>query len=413
MQLGRVREVRQVGGGCPTRYHQSTFMVIRRELDGASFTISLTSRALTLGRDEHTIAAWDLGGRLYSVVEGDITSRRGLHGRILIKSREHGVRRHRWASQEEASAIVDRAAAVANDVLRVAAAVPEQVTSALRRAARFTSEAATADASRFSEIYRPIGILPPDQYLSLVLQATEGCSFRSCTFCEFYREPYRVKRPDQFGEHVAEVLAYLDGSLSLRDRAIFLGSANALAVPMTGLVPIFDVLAARFGGRPVYGFQDGFTGTLKTAADYAALRARGLRRVYIGLESGHDALLALVRKPSTSQQAIDTVRAIKAGGVNVGVIVMVGLGGAHFAEAHVADTAEAINRMKLGAGDLLYFSDLVAVPGSPYFDGAESASLAPLDEGERVAQRAAIVSRLVFASSAPQLATYDIREFVY
>jgi radical SAM superfamily enzyme YgiQ (UPF0313 family) len=391
----------------------NALMLIRRELDRTPITISLTSRALTLGRNDEFIAAWDLGGRLYSVVEGDITSRRGLQGRILIKSRDRGVRLHRWASQEEASAIVDRAAAFAGNVLRAAGDVPDEVASALQRAARFKGEAAIADAARFAQIYRPIGILPPDQYLALVLQATEGCSFRSCTFCEFYREPYRVKSPEQFGEHVADVLAYLDGSLSLRDRAIFLGSANALAVPTAGLVPIFDMLATRFTGRPVYAFQDGFTGTLKTAADYAALHARGLRRVYIGLESGHDELLAFVRKPSTSQQAIDTVRSIKAGGVNVGVIVMIGLGGSQFAEAHVADTAHAVNQMGLGAGDLLYFSDLVAVPGSPYFDSAESASLAPLDAGERVAQRSAIVDRLVFPSSRPQIATYDIREFVY
>ena len=67
-------------------------MLIRDELDGRSVTVSLTTRALTLSRDDELIAAWDLGGRLYSVVKGPSTYRRGLNGRVLVKWREDGSR---------------------------------------------------------------------------------------------------------------------------------------------------------------------------------------------------------------------------------------------------------------------------------------------------------------------------------
>lgn len=413
-------------------------MVIRTTLGEVPVSISLTDRAITVSRDDALVVAWDPGGRLYSVVDGDQTYRRGLNGRVLVKWREHGARQRRWASDTEAAAIVDRAAALARELLQAGplgpsgpraeaagpaangqgaaaqpAALARDAVAALERVARFDSRAAAADAIRFGQIYQPIGILPPDQYLALVLQATEGCSFRSCTFCEFYREPYRVRNAEQFAEHITRVLDYLGDSIRLRERAIFLGSANALAVSMSGLVPIFDLLAQRLPGRPVHAFLDGFTGVLKSAADYRALGRRGLRRVYIGLESGHDALLAFVRKPSTRQQAVETVQAIKGGGVNVGVIVMVGLGGDLFARAHVTDTAEAINAMQLGAGDLLYFSELVDLPGSPYLKAAGDAGIRTLDAGERLAQRRAIENRLALPSPAPQLATYDVREFVY
>jgi len=389
-------------------------MVIRTTLGEVPVSVSVTDRAITVSRNDALVVAWDPGGRLYSVVDGDRTYRRGLNGRVLVKWRENGARQRRWASDTEAAAIVDRAAALAGELLKKRPAAPAQdVVAALERVARFDSRAAADDAIRFGQIYQPIGILPPDQYLALVLQATEGCSFRSCTFCEFYREPYRVRNAEQFAEHITRVRDYLGDSIRLRDGAIFLGSANALAVPMFGLVPIFDLLVQQLAGRPVYAFLDGFTGLLKSAADYRALGRRGLRRVYIGLESGHDALLAFVRKPSTCQQAVETVQAIKSGGVNVGVIVMVGLGGDLFARAHVTDTAEAINAMHLGAGDLLYFSELVDLPGSPYLRAAGDAGIRTLDAGERLAQRRAIESRLALPSPAPQLATYDVREFVY
>ena len=45
--------------------------------------------------------------------------------------------------------------------------------------------------------------------------------------------------------------------------------------------------------------------------------------------------------------AIETVQAIKAAGINVGLIVLIGLGGDRFAAGHVADTIEVLNQMPL------------------------------------------------------------------
>ncbi len=386
-------------------------MLFKTTIDGLPATVSVTDRALTVSRNDELVVAWDAAGRLYSVVDGDVTYRRGLNGRVLVKWREHGDRRRAWASRSDAGALIDRSAALAASAAEGDTGTGAR--AALALAARFDGRAAAADAARFADLYQPIGILPPDQYLALVLQATEGCSFRSCTFCEFYRGIYHVKAPAAFAAHVAAVRAYLGASIRLRAHGIFLGSANALAVPMSGLLPIFDVVAAQFQGRPIYAFLDGFTGLRKDTGDYHALAARGLRRVYVGLESGHDALLAFVRKPSTSEQAIETVRIIKSAGLNVGVIVMVGLGGDRFAAAHVAETASAVTRMGLGRGDLLYFSDLVEMPGDAYARAAREAGIRALTGEERAAQRDAIAGAIQFPSSAPQMATYDVREFVY
>jgi radical SAM superfamily enzyme YgiQ (UPF0313 family) len=148
-------------------------------------------------------------------------------------------------------------------------------------------------------------------------------------------------------------------------------------------------------------------------AEYRLLSHLGLRRVYIGLESGHDPLLAFVRKPGTGADATETVRTIKSAGVHVGVIVMTGLGGRQFAEGHERDTVAVINAMGLGEGDLLYFSDLVEVPTTSYPALAADAQLGPLTGQERTAQRDRIRAGLRFAAAPPQFATYDIREFTY
>jgi hypothetical protein len=382
------------------------------------------------------VVAWDLGGRLYSVFKAGHTFRRGLGGRLLHKWRDpeaaegsvspYDERQRVVVGKEEGDALIDECAALAARMARALADDPDgwrdesgrppgaAVAAIYAACAAFDSAAAEEDARRFARVYSPVGILPPDQYLSVVLQATTGCSFGECTFCDLYHDAYQVKTVEAFTRHIAEVREYLGPSLALRGQAVFLGSANALAVPMPRLEALLDVVRASFGPRvPVHGFVDGFTGALKDAAAYRRLKERGLGRVYVGLESGHDPLLAFVRKPGTSAQALETVRALKDAGVAVGLIVMIGLGGDRYARGHVADTIAVVNRMGLSSGDILYFSDLVEYPNTAYPALAADADVRPLPLAARIAQLHAIRAGLSFGATAPKCARYDVREFIY
>lgn len=404
-------------------------MLLRASLDRAAYTVALRPASLTIGADERRIVTSDRGGRLYSLYRDGHTWRRGLNGRVVHRWHDERARGRETVAPEVADAVVEEASGIFAAVVggMESGAVDwdpplgddalADTALSLRLAAAFDSRAASADAARFARVYSPIGILPPDQYLALVLQATEGCSFGTCAFCDLYHEPYRVKTVEEFRRHVAEVRGYLGASIKLRDRSIFLGAANALAVPMARLLSIFDVLASEFGDgsrpRPIHAFVDAFTGTKKNVADYRAFAERGLHRVYIGLESGHDPLLRFVRKPATVSDAIETVAAIKGAGIHVGVIVIVGLGGDRFAAAHLADTVAALNAMTLGAGDIVYLSDLVSAPGTAYPVMAATAGIRPLDANARREQRRALGAGLVFGGPPPRVSTYDVSEFVY
>ncbi|MCX6537688.1 MAG: radical SAM protein [Acidobacteria bacterium] len=402
-------------------------MVLRATHASSSFIISLKPHSLAVSRDETHVVSWDLGGRLYCVYQDDVTWRRGLSGEVLEKRGSGASRSRMWLTPAGADAVVDGAATFARETADavttpawrwagpVESVVAQLVVSHLQLCAQCDAAQARSDAGRFATVYRPVGILPPDQYLSLVVQATDGCSFNTCTFCDLYHDGYHVKSPDQFRAHVEEVRRYLGASINLRSRGIFLGAANALAVPMATIVPIFETLVEELDAIPrgVCAFVDGFTGTRKTADEYRLLSHLGLRRVYIGLESGHDPLLAFIRKPGRAADAVDTVRRIKGAGVQVGVIVMTGLGGERFATGHVADTVAVVNQMQLGEGDLIYFSDLVEIASTAYPRIAEREAIQSLSPEARRTQREAIRAGLRFDESGPKFATYDIREFVY
>jgi radical SAM superfamily enzyme YgiQ (UPF0313 family) len=411
------------------------------------YALSLKDSSLSVAINGDHIVVCDRAGRLYSVYRAGVHQRRSLNGSVLQKWTTD-ERQRRWLDSVEVDQLIDdtaerfrqlHAALCAPDWEWVTppdrSSLLDDLLCVIDRAAQFDSTAAKLDAARFAEVYSPIGILPPDQYLALVLQATVGCSFNTCTFCDLYRQPFRIKTPDEFRRHIREVCAYLGDSILLRQRSIFLGAANALAVPMPRLLPLFEIMqeelappllksASRFQERPqvprflrqwsggeVYAFLDAFTGTRKSEEDYRALAERGLRRVYIGLESGHDPLLEFVRKPGHAHDAIETVQTIKAAGINVGLIVLIGLGGERFAAGHAADTVEVLNQMPLDDSDLLYFSDLVQEPGTPYPQQVEQHGIRALDRSERAAQRNMIRSGL--SPSGVKISNYDVREFVY
>ncbi len=387
-------------------------------------TTSFTVEVSTPGRGIQVLS-YDHAGRLWSALFDGVTYRRALDGRMLAKWRTRGRRQRRWVLPPETYTIEERAwrliqalsEALATGDARLHPPLSPLGQRLLTRAADFDVRRSQADAQRYVQIYRPIGILPPDQYLALVLQATEGCPFNTCTFCTFYRErPYRVKRPEAFREHALAVRAFLGAGLSLR-RGLFLGDANALTVPMSRLTALLQVAHEVFpepAFRAVYAFLDGFSGRRKTAEEYAHLAALGLRRVYIGMESGHAALLRFLHKPGTPEDVLATVRALKAGGVAVGLIVLLGAGGARFAAQHVRDTVRLLNAMPLDRGDLLYFSDLVVSEEMEYARLAATPDLHPLDEPALRAQEQAIRAGLAFAPGrGPRMSRYDIREFVY
>ena len=421
-------------------------MIIQGHSAGLDATISLKDASLAISLGEQAIIVRDRAGRLYSLYQNGHHHRRSLNGQILQKWQTASGRQRRWLEPIEADALIDFTSQRFRQVLDALRrpdwnwttppdhpAELNEVLAAIELGARFDSVTAQADAAQFASVYSPIGILPPDQYLALVLQATDGCSFNTCTFCDLYHQPFRIKTPDEFRAHLREVRAYLGDSLRLRNRSIFLGAANALAIPMPRLRPIFDIIAAEFPPSPlplsprsaldasagaekgseggIYAFLDAFTGTRKDIDDYRILAERGLRRVYIGLESGHDPLLEFVRKPGHAVDAIETVRAIKAAGVNVGVIVMIGLGGDRFSAGHIVDTLAVLNAMPLGAGDLIYFSDLIEEPGTAYPALALNQSIRALTSEERSAQRTAI--RHGLRVSGVKISNYDVREFVY
>lgn len=335
--------------------------------------------------DGGEVITFDRAGRLYSAFVDGRFYRRGVDGRVVAKYTDGGgTRIRRRLDASDARRIQARA-------LDLARRVPGVEDRDLLRDLE-------ADAARFRAVYDgAVPILPPDVYRSLVLQATVGCAYDACRFCRLYAgRPFRIRGEEEFARHARDVAAAFGAGLSMR-RGIFLGDADALFVE-TRLLERFWAVA-----RELPPAGDGFScfghpraGPIRDAGEWEALRAAGLRRAYLGIETGHDPLRRRLNKPGTRADTLRLTRALKAAGVSVGLIFLLGAGGDALAGDHVRDSGSLVRAAELDPGDFVYLSPLVRPDGRVVRGAAD----------QEAAMREAV-------GAGPRVAVYDIRTFIY
>lgn len=355
--------------------------------DGGTTFVDVTPTRVALMCSASEIYSWDRGGRLLSYFDGTSHFWRGLSGEAVL-------RRTTFDHHKQVSRL---APDYADTVVREA-----QQRCALRRwrdleplvydRVRYYDPA--QDRQTYRRLYGKIPIFPPDAYLSVVLQATIGCAWNRCMFCDFYRgERYRVRTPEQFRLHALAVREFLGDSALLRKR-VFLGDADVLGIGAGWLAEDLRIATEVFPGRPCQAFCEAVSVLGRRNADLEQFRQLGLARLAIGAESGHDPLLALWKKRSLSRDVGEAVAALKRAGYAVGVIFLAGAP-AEFEAAHLADTERLALRLGLGKGDLVYISPLVPSVNGVGQANALRSVLRPLQ------------------ANGVRIAAYDIRQIVY
>jgi radical SAM superfamily enzyme YgiQ (UPF0313 family) len=203
-------------------------------------------------------------------------------------------------------------------------------------------------------IYRP-----PSEADALIVQATIGCSWNHCTYCDMYSDKtFRVRE-------LADTLVDLDVAvqqIGARVEKLFVADGDALVMPLDHWLPILARARAGFPNLTrvsCYAMARNILG--KTHDELAQLRAAGLSRFYIGPESGDDATLKAIAKGDDAAAHVEAAARARAAGIECSVIVLLGIGGAR-AQEHARNTAELITKM-----DPEFFSALTVtiVPGTP------------------------------------------------
>ncbi|WP_417912450.1 radical SAM protein [Candidatus Electronema sp. TJ] len=193
--------------------------------------------------------------------------------------------------------------------------------------------------------YQGAVIRPPSEADSIILQVAVGCPHNSCTFCGAYRAPEQ-----QF--HLKDA-ALVERDLEFaaqhcrRLNAVFLADGDALIIPQQRLLSLCRRIREMLPWvRRISLYASSRSILSRSPEELAALKAAGLGRIYMGLESGCDQVLRDIRKGAAAAEMVAAGRRAREAGLFLSVTCLLGIGGAARSQEHAEATAAALNQMQ-------------------------------------------------------------------
>ncbi len=186
---------------------------------------------------------------------------------------------------------------------------------------------------------------PPSEWDSFIIQVSEGCTWNRCHFCDMYRgKSFRIK---PMAELSAELGAHVRHHDPREVRRIFLADGNATVLPMDTFRELLDLLRRSFPAlRRVSAYASPSDLKAKTDADLVELRSLGLTRLYTGIESGDEEVLSRNNKGETAASTLSELLRARDAGMELSVMILLGLGGRERTEAHAQSSAGLLNRLQ-------------------------------------------------------------------
>ena len=226
-------------------------------------------------------------------------------------------------------------------------------------------------------------IRPPSEAHSLLIRVTRNCPWNKCTFCGTYNDTTFSVRPvedvikdiDSVCKHVETLkfIADLEGRITqanlrsaLNDidqgdqdsfyaavnwyacgmESVFIQDANSLIVKPANLIDILLKIRKCFPWvARITSYARSHTIARIKDNDLKSIKEAGLNRIHIGLESGSDLVLSMVKKGVDKETHIKAGLKVKKAGIELSEYVMPGLGGREYSKIHILETADAINRI--------------------------------------------------------------------
>ncbi len=226
-------------------------------------------------------------------------------------------------------------------------------------------------------------IRPPSEANSLLIRVTRNCPWNRCTFCPVYKKSRFSIRPvdhvlqdiDSVFKHVEALQQKAEESDHISQaeikkavseiqpgemqafsaainwfvsgmKSIFIQDANSLIIKPPDMVKILTHIKSRFPWvERITSYSRSHTIARIKDENLKKIGDAGLNRIHIGLESGSDQVLKLVKKGVSKETHIKAGLKVKRAGIELSEYVMPGLGGKKLSEIHALETADALNQI--------------------------------------------------------------------
>jgi len=183
---------------------------------------------------------------------------------------------------------------------------------------------------------------PPSEANSTIIQVTLGCSFNHCSFCNMYRTKTYQERSLEEMKYEIDLISKCQ---PLTEK-VFLADGDALNVRTERLVEILEYLTLKFKSlKRISCYAMPRNLLQKKDSELEVLRNRGLSMLYVGIESGNDVVLQRVTKGASSSMIIESCKKAIDHEFTLSCMVILGLGGKAYTNAHILDTAKVVSQI--------------------------------------------------------------------
>lgn len=214
---------------------------------------------------------------------------------------------------------------------------------------------------------------PPSEADSFILRVTRGCAHNHCTYCNMYRGVKFEKLSD---EQIMRQIAIAYSVDREGVRKVFLADGDALVLETERLLKILNTLKKYFPNLEKVASYAAPRDILRKSVDeLRQLREAGLQLLYYGMESGDSQTLKDIRKGVNGDQSIEVGKKVKEAGMQLSIMIILGIAGVPGSERHALATAHAINEIK---PDYLSALSLMLYRGSELKDQFERGEFQPL-----------------------------------
>ncbi len=208
---------------------------------------------------------------------------------------------------------------------------------------------------------------PPSEAESLILQVTIGCSYNECSFCAMYRDKrFRIRPLADVEREIDWAKEELAGTSW--SRKVFLADGDALIARASHLEKLLVKLRDAFPDLArVSCYASPQALQVRSVDEMRKLKELGLTQYYLGIESGHDAVLARIAKGVDSAAMIAAAGKATEAGVRLSTMILLGAGGRALWREHAKESARVVNAIRPR-----FVSTLVLTPveGTPLFEEA-------------------------------------------
>jgi len=187
-------------------------------------------------------------------------------------------------------------------------------------------------------IYRP-----PSEAGSLLIQVTEGCTYR-CSFCFANMKQFKVRELAAIKKDMETARQVYGTDV----RKMFFLDGNAMVIPYAKLRELCEYATKLFPRLNRIGTYAHAKDILaKSDAELRSLKEAGLGIVYIGIESGNNQQLAKAGKRVTADEIVAAFHKCFISGITPSGTIILGLTGKDekLAKSHIKDTADLVNRV--------------------------------------------------------------------